>query len=173
MDHAFCNESNTEVGDLFENMEVGPAFKEKASSTFDLIAGATPMTFAQLTKDSDFLFYTGLDGSKMFQYVFDYVKNKDTVMTYWDGSKKTSKEGKRPASLISSSDNEINEEIFLFRKPGPARKLTLEQAFLLVMMKLTLGLLRKDLAFQFGVSPGKVSQTVITWVKFLSAELSP
>ena len=35
-----------------------------------------------------------------------------------------------------------------------------------------LGLMVKDLAFHFQVSPGKVSQIFITWIKFLSQELS-
>ena len=34
------------------------------------------------------------------------------------------------------------------------------------LMKLWLSLVVEDLAFQFKVSPGKVSQIFITWVKF-------
>ena len=34
-------------------------------------------------------------------------------------------------------------------------------------------MMTEDLAFRFDVSPGKVSQTVITWVHLLSAELRP
>ena len=39
-------------------------------------------------------------------------------------------------------------------------------------MKLRLGLMLKDLAFHFQVSPGKVLQIFITWIKYLSKELS-
>ena len=165
------------VQNLVHGMDVEPSFKHKASSTFDLVASTTPMTFAQITKDT-VLFFTGLDGSKMFQTVFEYVKSKAAMMTYWDGSKKTMRLRKRPSSvesetsLLSSPDYEINEEIFPMKKCGPGRKLTLEQEFLLVMMRLRLGLLIEDLAFRFGVSPGKVSQTIITWVRLLSKELN-
>lgn len=55
-------------------------------------------------------------------------------------------------------------------KPGPSRKLSLEQEFLLTLIRLRLGLLIEDLAFQ--VSVGKVSQITITWIKLLSKEMS-
>ena len=42
-------------------------------------------------------------------------------------------------------------------KSGPARELTLEQEFLLFLMRLKLGLLVEDLAFRFCVSAEKVS----------------
>ena len=43
-----------------------------------------------------------------------------------------------------------------------SRKLSLQQEFLLTMMRLRLGLLTDDLAFRFQVSGGKISQTLIT-----------
>ena len=43
-----------------------------------------------------------------------------------------------------------------------SRKLSLQQEFLLTMMRLRLGLLTDDLAFRFQVSDGKISQTLIT-----------
>ena len=55
-------------------------------------------------------------------------------MTYWDGSRKTTKESKRPKLESFSLENEMNGESFQNRKPGPARKLSLEQEFLLVLM---------------------------------------
>ena len=66
---------------------------------------------------------------------------------------------------------EISEDLMPLLKPGPARKVTLEQKFLLVLMRLRLGLLVEDLAFRFCVSGGKFSQIVITWVILLSKEL--
>ena len=38
-------------------------------------------------------------------------------------------------------------------------------------MKLRLDLLQTDLAYTFNVSPGKVSQIFITWIKLLSKQL--
>ena len=166
-------ETSIEVCDSASHMEVDSLYKCKATCTSQLVLGVVPMKFAQITKDSDVLFFTGLDGSKMFETVFEYVREKAAVMTYWDGSRKTMKESKRPKLEAFSLENEMNGESFQNRKPGPARKLSLEQEFLLVLMKLRLGLMTEDLAFRFDVSPGKVSQTVITWVHLLSAELRP
>ena len=72
---------------------------------------------------------------------------------------------------MASPGIEISQNLMPLLKSGPARKLILEQEFLLVLMRLRLGLLVEDLAFGFCVSAGKVSQIVITWVILLSKEL--
>ena len=71
---------------------------------------------------------------------------------------------------MASPGIEISKDLMALLKSSPARKLTLEQEFLLVLMRLRLGLLVEDLAFRFCVSAGKVSQ-IITWVIILSKEL--
>ena len=48
----------------------------------------------------------------------------------------------------------------------------MEQEFLLVLMKLSPGIMVEDLAFRFKASPGKVSQIFITWTKLMLKELS-
>ena len=98
-------------------------------------------------------------------------------MTYWDGSKKTLRLKKILSSvqvterILCSPDYDIDESLLPMVRSGASRKLSLEQEFLLVMMKLRLALLVDDHAFRFGVSPRKISQTVITWVKLMSKEL--
>jgi hypothetical protein len=57
--------------------------------------------------------------------------------------------------------------VLRINKPGPQRKTTLEQEFLLTVMRLLI----KDLAFRFHISTTRVSQIWITWVKLLSTEL--
>ena len=54
---------------------------------------------------------------------------------------------------------------------GPEKKFSLEQEYLLVLMRLRLGLLIKDLAFRYQVSSTHVSQIWITWVKLMLKEL--
>ncbi|CAN7946807.1 unnamed protein product [Ixodes hexagonus] len=44
---------------------------------------------------------------------------------------------------------------------------------LMVLMKLRLGLLNKDLSSRFGISPGTVSKIFHAWINILSVELSP
>ena len=97
-------------------------------------------------------------------------------MAYWHGGKHTLQEKKSPSyadltqNLLDSMD--IDTAIFSLLKPGPNRKLSLEQEFLMVMMKLHLNLLVEDIAFRFHVSPGKVSQIFISWIKLMDKELS-
>ena len=67
----------------------------------------------------------------------------------------------------------MNGESFQNRKPRPAKNLSSEQEFLLVLVELRMGLITEDIAFRFDVSPCKVAQTVITWVQMLPAELGP
>ena len=137
-----------------------------------------PVQFSHITRECDVVTFTGLEGPEMFKALFDYVKIKAQAMTYWDGQKKTLRLKKRASSadlhqaLLSSPDYDIDPILLPIRKSGPSRKLSLEQEFLLVLMKLRLNLLNDDLAFRFQISSGKVSQTFITWIKLLSKELS-
>ena len=50
--------------------------------------------------------------------------------------------------------------------------LSIEDEFLLVMMKLRLGLTNLDIAMRFRVSEGTVSNIFITWINFLYVTLS-
>lgn len=56
-------------------------------------------------------------------------------------------------------------------KPGPSRKLTFLDEFLLVLMRLKAGLFVQDLADRFGVSTSLVSRICITWINLLYLEL--
>ena len=57
-------------------------------------------------------------------------------------------------------------------RPGPERKLRLEQEFLFTLLKLRLALLTIYLGFRFHVSATTVSSIFITWVKLMSKERS-
>ena len=73
-------------------------------------------------------------------------------MSYWDDSKKSSRPEKKTTvqySLLASSGIEISDNLTTLLKSGPARKLTLEQEFLLVLTRL--GLLVEELASRFCV----------------------
>ena len=107
--------------------------------------------------------------------LFDLFQQKAAVLRYCDGSKKSSRPKKTTTvqyteCLLVSPGIEISEDIMSLIKPGPTRKLTLEQEFLLVLMRLRLGLLVEDLTFKFCESAESVSQIVIIWVIRLSKE---
>ena len=97
-------------------------------------------------------------------------------MRYWKGQKRASYEQKsndlstEHASIILQSPKYDKVDIPVSRR-GPDTKLTLEQEFLMTMMRLRLGLLVDDLAFRFKTSNTRVSQIWITWIKLISKEL--
>eukprot|EP00112_Aurelia_sp_Birch-Aquarium-sp1_P011603 Seg2438.2 transcript_id=Seg2438.2/GoldUCD/mRNA.D3Y31 product="hypothetical protein" protein_id=Seg2438.2/GoldUCD/D3Y31 len=112
-----------------------------------------PMTFQQIMRESNVRFFTGLCDTITFKFIFDKLLTDAKSMKYWKGEKLTS-----------------NAESSIARK-GPARKLSLEQEFLLTLMKLRLGLLNEDLAFRFDISVGLTSQIFFTWIRLMALDL--
>lgn len=85
-------------------------------------------------------------------------------MQYWRGPKQTTREAPQ-----DNSDPGIGLPKC---RPGPGRKLDLEQEFFSTIMKLKLDLINEDLAFRFMVSSTTASSVFITWIKLMSKELS-
>ena len=54
------------------------------------------------------------------------------------------------------------------RKPGPSRKLTMFQEFILTLVRFRLGVVGFLLADIFGISNSRVSQIFVTWITFLA-----
>lgn len=136
-----------------------------------------PMSFEQLTRECDVRFYTGFHSSETFKTIFNHVAPKAYVMQYWEGQKKAScyapKSGysNRIQTILASEMFSELDPPPLNRR-GPPRKLSLEQEFLMTMMRLRLGIMHEDLAWRFSVSSSRVSQVIITWIKLLSKEMS-
>ena len=120
------------------------------------------MTFEQLTRESDVKFYTGFRSTELFKFVFNFLLIKAVNMRYWKGEKQTKSETMGADPYLKPGE---------YNRPGPSRKLTLEQEFLLVMMRLRVGLLIDDLAFRFNVSTRLVSSIFTTWIKLMRKEL--
>ena len=119
-------------------------------------------TFAHITRETDVRFFTGFCSSLMFKFVFDHLEVKARSMLYWKGYHQTVKE--KPACEPSNKAGE-------YCSPGPERKLGCEQEFLMVMMRLHLGLMGRDLANRFQVSTGLISCVFTTWMKLMGKEL--
>ena len=124
--------------------------------------------FEQLTREQDVKLYTGFESTSMFQLVFNHLRPLAAQMQYWKGEKETKREER------TRETSEYEEYLFaagLSRKrPGPSRKLTLEQEFLMVMMRLRCGLLVEDLAFRFKVASSLVTFVFFTWIRLMAAE---
>ena len=93
---------------------------------------SSAMIFADLTRDIDVNYFTGFKNRDVFNMVFKYLSNKARTVHYWKGLSNISGDLSSPREL----------------KNVNLRSLTLEQEFLLTMMRLRLGLLTGDLALE-------------------------
>ena len=121
---------------------------------------------AQITRDADVRLYTGMQNTDAFRTLFEYLLPKAKNMNYWKEDKQT--EAEKPKRYSDMTMDEFPN----VRKPGPQRKLKLEQELLLIMMRLHLALSVGDLAFRFAISDTFVSSILISWVKLMKCELS-
>ncbi|CAB3991527.1 THAP domain-containing 11, partial [Paramuricea clavata] len=149
---------------------------ENPIPAIDNVNIAIAMQFAQITRESDVRFFTGFESTKSFQEIFNFLVPRARLMKYWEGVKRSSgvereEPNQQRIDTIILSNVYAEGSVLPINKPGPQRKTTLEQEFLLTVMRLRLGLLIKDLAFRFQISTTRVSQIWITWVKLLSKEL--
>ena len=106
-----------------------------------------------LKSESDMIFYTGLT-TKVFTCIFNLLEPYLPKFVYWCGRKslcahKSGRQRKQWKLLISHKSQ-----------------------FLLVLMRLRLGLLMQDLAIRFNISMAYCSSIFTTWIKFLSASLA-
>ena len=108
--------------------------------------------------DSAILFYTGFPSYKALMSFFKYIEPKLEKMQYWKGER-----------LIKGSQPYREDENR--KKPGPSRKLSFLDEFLLVLMRLKAGLFVQNLTDRFGVSISSVSRICITWINLLYFEL--
>ena len=115
--------------------------------------------FHHINRESCVRVFTGLPSPVIFEKIFSWIEVKAKHMQYWKGEKVT-------LTPVAYTHN-VNSE----SRYGPPRSLTLEQEFLLVLMRLRMGLLVEDLAFRFKITCSQVSCIFTTWIKLLSREL--
>ncbi|CAH3191994.1 unnamed protein product, partial [Porites evermanni] len=100
--------------------------------------------------NSAIFFYTGFPSYEAPISFFKYIEPKLEKMKYWKGERLRMK---------------------IAKKPGPSRKVSFLDEFLLVLMRLKAGLFVQDLSDRFGVSISLVSRICITWINLLYYEL--
>ena len=108
--------------------------------------------------NSAILFYTGFPSYEALISFFKYLEPKLVKMQYWKGEHLV-----RERQPYQEDENK--------NKPGPSRKLTFLDEFLLLLMRLKAGLFVQDLADRFSVSTSLVSRICITWINLLYFEL--
>lgn len=93
------------------------------------------------------LFYTGLPDFGTYKALFESLIQQGADKLVLDSSAmKTETDGK---------------------KGGAKRKLRIEDEFFMVLMRLRLGLLLKDLEFRFKISSGRISRIFKTWIQLM------
>ena len=103
-------------------------------------------------KDSDITFYTGFPNYKTLMLCFDMVKDAAKNISYGNYDRKCF-------------------DCPPVWQPGRPRILTTFQEFVLVLMRLRLGLFERDLAHRFEISESTVSVIFRKWIRFLRLEL--
>ena len=73
-----------------------------------------------LSRECDVNFFTGFKSPLEFSNVYTHLKFKAGHMQYWKGEPKTIQETPTRYKLVNGLED-------LFNRPGPARKLRLEQ----------------------------------------------
>ncbi|XP_052820235.1 uncharacterized protein LOC128246068 [Mya arenaria] len=106
-----------------------------------------------ITTDSDTSFYTGMPSKGIFNKLHAFIS--PFVNRRWTG-------------LVSVSKNVRKFKLSRF---GPSRKLTSKSEFLMMLMKLRLGLLNKDLAKRFDISETLCSRIFFSWLRATSTAL--
>ena len=99
-------------------------------------------------------FYTGFTSYKLLKACFDFLGPAVENLNYWGQGKDVETNN----DTLDGSDKSSK---------GRHRTLCPIDEFFLIMIRLRLGLLERDLAYRFGISQSTVSRILITWINFL------
>ena len=103
-------------------------------------------------KPEDIAFFTGFSDYETLTFCFEIIERPARNLSY----------GLHQRKIFDSNATS---------KPGRPRKLSVFQEFILVLMKLRLGLFNRDLAYRFNISSSVVSEIFRTWIRFLRSEM--
>lgn len=135
-----------------ENGELRAACNDLRRENESLLPAQARVFSVERFKSDDKMiaFFTGFSSYLMFLACFNFLRRSAEVMRGWKGS--------------ATCPDDVDQH---GKKPGPKAKLSLEEQFFLVMVRLRLGLYEVDIADRFGISPSTVSRTVITWLNLM------
>ena len=106
-----------------------------------------------LNSDDSVKFYTGISSLACFTLLLNTLLPYAESMKYWDKNK----------SQLSNYQKNLD-----LKKPGRKRSLQINEEFVLVLMRLKLGLTERHLADIFSVTKSTVSRIYVTWIYFLA-----
>ena len=128
------------ITELEERLQDEMNRNKRSQITKEKVTKAARCQTLCLRTDDQVRFYTGVPSVKMFDLLYSYVLPKVDKMRYWRGTKNT---------LV----NRVRRFITSPKKSGGKRALSSKEEFLLILIKLRLGITNHDLADRFGVSP--------------------
>lgn len=100
--------------------------------------------------DEDFQGYTNLPNYGVFKALSDYLLDVTKGnLNYWRGSQTNHQKTRNT------------------NKPGPDRRLTFEEEFFMILVKLKTGDFNCEIARKFGISESHISKTFSTWINLL------
>lgn len=141
------------------------------SSSFSQVEQGTQVERPTLTyedireDDNKVLFYSGIPNAYTFEALFDEIKTDAAFQT---GRKKKKSENEKSESAPSDENgNFVN-----INDVGRPRILRLIDEFLLVLMRLRLGLLLEDLADRFHISVTTCGTIFNKWIDYLDVQLA-
>ena len=115
------------------------------------------------SNDRLFQFYTNLPNFAVFDALREYLATRlgdgPHTIRRWRGSKFFHSQQSQPSNVVS------------WKASGYSAKLSFEEELFLVLVKLKTGRMNQDLAFNFGISVGLLSELFTTFFYFLSSEL--
>lgn len=151
-----CKETQThESGDPKKDMEEQLKYLQEKVSALRIEVQKREFSINRFRNDDDSIsFYTGFPNYDTLMVCFELVANKAEDMSY----------GKYDRKLFNTSP---------LQSPGVPRSLSLLDEFFLVLVRIRLGLLERDLADRFGVSESTVSRICTSWIRLLRLELEP
>ena len=158
-EHIECHNYEQEIATLKSELEVKNCVIEETNKYIRQLKQGNSFGYHRI-KDSDYQIkvHTGLPSAALFTWIFNEVKDVASNMKYYKGEQ----------SMSTKFYQEHNTH-----KPGPKRKLCLEDELLMTLMKLRLNLNQDFIASMFDVTPGVVSVTISTWISLLALELKP
>lgn len=139
------------VSELEECRRKNKILSEKLENKKDLKRELN--TEDMIRDDESVKLYTGLPNLACFNLTLGLIQPYTKNIKYWDKKKN----GK------SYYQNDVSK-----KKPGRQRHLSEKEEYLLVLCRLRLGVLNRQLGDMFGVSEASVCKIVTTWVCFLA-----
>ena len=135
-------------------MELQNGLKDNEISNLQSLLTQSKFTVDKFKRNTaHFKFYCGFDSYEMFKVMLEYLQPAASSLIYWGSN--------------TNVDNTIDDNNI---KRGRSRKLSPEEEFFMVLVRLRCAFPVEDLGIRFEMSTSNVSRIMITWIDFLHSQ---